>query len=270
MRMLSSVPGTSLDKLPTGVSFDAPKPREVAPFLRSLRRMLENESDEVLRWTPDGRAFEILDMARMQDEVLPKYFKHRKYTSFQRQLNYFSFKKPDLAWRITRKKSVHTHGSSTPRKPRPAATSSAAANTLNVKLEPVKLEPQQLSSWKRDIAIHVPNTLLFGGAFGNGRPFPSPTDMDMMLMEHDVEPHRCYQLGSSLAPPTLSEQDVDSLEWIDNFLPSLDAAPRQDEPVFAGNTVNVSAGALMRQTPHYVFPSLQPPPGGDYTCLASM
>ncbi|KAE8893691.1 hypothetical protein PF005_g5404 [Phytophthora fragariae] len=286
MRMLSGLDVPGLDKLPAGLNLNAKPPREVAPFLRSLRRMLETESGDILRWTPNGRAFEILDMARMMDEVLPKYFKHRKYTSFQRQLNYFSFKKwtkskavvctfsndcflrdrPDLAWRITRKKSVHSSSSSscTPRKPRPAP--------VGVKLEPVKLEPQpQQSSWKRDIAIRVPRVAsarLVGGPYGSGRPFPSPTDMDMMLLENDVEPQRFCQSASSFVSPPLSEQEVDSLEWIDNFLPSLEAAPpRQEEPLFVGNTVNVSAGALMRQTPRYLFPSLQ---GGDYACLASM
>ncbi|EEY59256.1 HSF-type DNA-binding protein, putative [Phytophthora infestans T30-4] len=91
--------------------------------------MLLDESDTVLRWTPDGRAFEIHDMQEMTARVLPKYFKHCKYTSFQRQLNYFNFRKwtkskavvctfsndfflrdqPELAWRITRKKSLSPH-----------------------------------------------------------------------------------------------------------------------------------------------------------------
>ncbi|ETK78676.1 hypothetical protein F441_15642 [Phytophthora nicotianae CJ01A1] len=290
------VEGLNLDKLPP-VSMDTPsiKPREVAPFLRSLRRMLENESDEILRWTPNGRAFEILDMDRMMAEVLPKYFKHRKYTSFQRQLNYFSFKKwtkskavvctfsnecflrdrPDLSWRITRKKSVHT-GGSTPRKSRPAPV--ATDPKPNVRMEPVKLEPQHFQllrskgSWKRDIAIRVPrvpSAVLLGSPYGSGCPFPSPTDMDMMLLENDVEPQRYNQSSNNFIPPTLSEQEVDSLEWIDNFLPSLEAAPRNDELVFAGNTVDVTASALKRQTSHYLFPSLLSPPG-DYTCLTSI
>ncbi|KAK1944525.1 Heat stress transcription factor A-8 [Phytophthora citrophthora] len=292
MRMLSSVSGISLEKLsPATVDMPSTKPREVAPFLRSLRKMLENESEEILRWTPDGRAFEILEMDRMMNEVLPKYFKHRKYTSFQRQLNYFSFKKwtkskavvctfsndcflrdrPDLSWRITRKKSVHTGGSSTPRKPRPAAV---AVSKPRVKLEPVKLEPVKLearplppkSPWKRDIAIRVPSSVLLGGTYSNGRQFPSPTDMDAMLMENDAECQK-YQSSSNFTPLPLSEQEVDSLEWIDNFLPSLEMAPpRQEVLVFAGNTVNVSAGAFSRAA-QYQFPSLHP---GDYTCLTSM
>ncbi|EEY62723.1 HSF-type DNA-binding protein, putative [Phytophthora infestans T30-4] len=114
--------------------------KEVAPFLKSLRIMLDNESSRILRWTPDGHAFEIHDMAAMTDYVLPKYFKHRKYASFQRQLNYFHFRKwtksravvctfsnqffqrdlPALTWRITRKRSLSpaksTDSADTPQK----------------------------------------------------------------------------------------------------------------------------------------------------------
>ncbi|RHY99844.1 hypothetical protein DYB31_013858, partial [Aphanomyces astaci] len=67
--------------------------REVAPFLRTLRTILTCESDDIIRWTPDGLAFEIIDMEALTSTVLPHYFKHNKYSSFQRQLNYFHFKK---------------------------------------------------------------------------------------------------------------------------------------------------------------------------------
>ncbi|KAG7380650.1 hypothetical protein PHYPSEUDO_006951 [Phytophthora pseudosyringae] len=109
--------------------------KEVAPFLCSLRRMLDTESPRILRWTPDGKAFEIHDMAAMTGYVLPKYFKHRKYASFQRQLNYFSFRKwtksravvctfsnpffqrdqPALTWRITRKRALSPTKHASPR-----------------------------------------------------------------------------------------------------------------------------------------------------------
>ncbi|KAL4162603.1 hypothetical protein PRNP1_003139 [Phytophthora ramorum] len=109
--------------------------KEVAPFLRSLRRMLDTESPRILCWTPDGKAFEIHDMAAMTGYVLPKYFKHRKYASFQRQLNYFHFRKwtksravvctfsnqffqrdqPALTWRITRKRALSPAKHSSPR-----------------------------------------------------------------------------------------------------------------------------------------------------------
>ncbi|KAG7400657.1 hypothetical protein PHYBOEH_004926 [Phytophthora boehmeriae] len=302
MRMLASV--SSFKKLPTGTD-NGSKPNEVAPFLRSLRRMLEEEDKDILRWTPNGCAFEILDMERMMSHVLPKYFKHRKYTSFQRQLNYFNFKKwtkskavvctfsndsfmrdrPDLAWRITRKKSAHLSPKSAASKLHKAKmpTGLAPIAKTDVKLEPLAIKPEhpQLhhsspilpctkatalppkSLWKRDMAIRVPRVpTMFNEV---GRPIPSPTDMDLMLLEHDVEPQRYYRY-ESMAPLPLSEQDVDSLEWVDNFLPSLESVPRQDELVFAGNTVNVSA--LLRHPPYYVSSSsLQGPE--NYTAMTT-
>ncbi|CAI5707073.1 unnamed protein product [Peronospora effusa] len=77
----------------TQESADGTPVKEVAPFLRSLRRMLDTESPYIVRWTPDGKAFEIYDIIAISDYVLPKYFKHCKYASFQRQLNYFNFRK---------------------------------------------------------------------------------------------------------------------------------------------------------------------------------
>ncbi|RHY20196.1 hypothetical protein DYB36_011006 [Aphanomyces astaci] len=78
---------------PSSHTFDDNNDHEVAPFLRTLRTILTYESDDIIRWTPDGLAFEVVDMEALTSAVLPHYFKHNKYSSFQRQLNYFHFKK---------------------------------------------------------------------------------------------------------------------------------------------------------------------------------
>ncbi|KDO27529.1 hypothetical protein SPRG_06796 [Saprolegnia parasitica CBS 223.65] len=65
----------------------------VPKFLRSLFDMLENENANIITWTSDGVAVQVLDRHALETTVLPKYFKHSKFTSFQRQLNYFGFKK---------------------------------------------------------------------------------------------------------------------------------------------------------------------------------
>ncbi|KAF0719511.1 Aste57867_982 [Aphanomyces stellatus] len=112
----------------------------IAPFLHTLRTILLEENPLVFRWTCDGLAFEILDMGQFTTTILPKYFKHQKYSSFQRQLNYFHFKKwtkrrakvctfsnafftrdqPALANHITRKRTLHhdDHNPTTPAMPR--------------------------------------------------------------------------------------------------------------------------------------------------------
>ena len=53
--------------------------------------MLESEDPSVVSWTSNGKAFKVLDLDRFRDETLPKYFRHNKITSFQRQLNLYGY-----------------------------------------------------------------------------------------------------------------------------------------------------------------------------------
>lgn len=50
-----------------------------------------NEHADIISWLPHGRGFIIRDKRRLADEVLPKYFKESKYTSFTRRLNRWNF-----------------------------------------------------------------------------------------------------------------------------------------------------------------------------------
>ncbi|KAF1316291.1 Hsf-type dna-binding protein, partial [Globisporangium splendens] len=211
--------------------------KEIAPFLRSLRRMLDRESDAILRWTDDGKAFEIHDMDVMTSYILPKYFKHAKYTSFQRQLNYFNFRKwtksratvctfsnaffvrdePDLTWRITRKRGLsdakapgspssgNSSDSASPRSPKCAKLSSAKcvsdqprANTTTSKPASTKKEP----SLKRKATANSISTSQKKQAVKVTKPV-TPVKMEE---------------STGVQTPT----DVESLEWVDTLYPSLE------------------------------------------------
>merc|ERR1719199_1240032 len=75
-----------VDKLPTHLQENA--------FLSKLWHMLSAaENTDIISWDECGSKFEIKRPQEMSDEVLPKYFRHKKFSSFQRQLNYFGFKK---------------------------------------------------------------------------------------------------------------------------------------------------------------------------------
>lgn len=40
----------------------------------------------------DGLSFHVKDPARLEQEVLPKYFRHSRFQSLVRQLNFYDFK----------------------------------------------------------------------------------------------------------------------------------------------------------------------------------
>ncbi|KAE9096319.1 hypothetical protein PF010_g16382 [Phytophthora fragariae] len=75
-----------------------PASTSVPRFVRAVYDMLQNEDQRILSWSADGSHFQVYDVPRLEVEVLRKYFKHGKFTSFQRQLNNFGFHK----WAKTR------------------------------------------------------------------------------------------------------------------------------------------------------------------------
>ena len=67
-------------------------------FFFSIKNVLTRElaerparSHRVL--SPDGTAFEVKDPRRLEQDILPKYFRHSRFQSLVRQLNFYSFKK---------------------------------------------------------------------------------------------------------------------------------------------------------------------------------
>jgi len=65
------------------------------PFPAVLHRMMEDATDRafsnIVSWQDHGRAFLIHEPKAFVADVLPKYFKHSKLSSFQRQLSLYGF-----------------------------------------------------------------------------------------------------------------------------------------------------------------------------------
>jgi hypothetical protein len=56
-----------------------------------MYELLESEDASIISWSGEGKAFRIHNPALFSSTILPKYFRHSKLTSLQRQLNLYGF-----------------------------------------------------------------------------------------------------------------------------------------------------------------------------------
>ncbi|KAH9135269.1 hypothetical protein AeRB84_000418 [Aphanomyces euteiches] len=72
---------------------DAKVPPETPRFLQTLITMLEEEDPSIISWGDGGTTIQIKEMNVFSASVLPTYFRHANFPSFQRQLNNYGFRK---------------------------------------------------------------------------------------------------------------------------------------------------------------------------------
>jgi heat shock transcription factor 2 len=70
------------------------KKAEEAPiFLQKTYHMIDTCDPTVCCWSEDGKTFIVKNTTAFEKEVIPQFFKHNKFASFVRQLNFYGFRK---------------------------------------------------------------------------------------------------------------------------------------------------------------------------------
>ena len=64
-------------------------PRRLYEMLESEAKLAKESPNEtfVISWSDSGKAFRILDVDQFAETILPRYFRTKKFSSFQRNLN---------------------------------------------------------------------------------------------------------------------------------------------------------------------------------------
>jgi len=70
-------------------------PRRLYEMLQSESKLIAASTDhpKIIFWSESGKAFRIADVAEFSASILPKYFRTKKFSSFQRNLNLYGFAK---------------------------------------------------------------------------------------------------------------------------------------------------------------------------------
>lgn len=97
MATTSSRPNSPADAYPAapleGSGGAGKAPPTLTGFVLKLYNMVNGASDDIVSWMPSGEAFCITDLSRLESETLPQFFRHSRFQSLVRQLNFYNFRK---------------------------------------------------------------------------------------------------------------------------------------------------------------------------------
>lgn len=60
-------------------------------FLKKCYHMISTSPPDISSWSEDGQSFIIYDVNRFSSELIPTVYKHNKFPSFVRQLNFCKY-----------------------------------------------------------------------------------------------------------------------------------------------------------------------------------
>lgn len=72
----------------SGSASAASSAKREAVFLEKTYDIIEQQSSNIIEWAQDGKSFVVKDPEYFASKIIPRFFKHSKFASFVRQLNF--------------------------------------------------------------------------------------------------------------------------------------------------------------------------------------
>lgn len=160
-----------------GSASSASSAKREAVFLEKTYDIIEQQSSDIIEWAQDGKSFVVKDPEYFASKIIPRFFKHSKFASFVRQLNFYGFRKLPVEgwhdqtsdtskwWQFSHPKFVRGERDVLPQIKRKTYGHSAVADATDVtRLQcEVKELKQQVAELQQIVRQLVPNDVLADG-----------------------------------------------------------------------------------------------------------
>lgn len=161
----------------SGSASAASSAKREAVFLEKTYDIIEQQSSNIIEWAQDGKSFVVKDPEYFASKIIPRFFKHSKFASFVRQLNFYGFRKLPVEgwhdqtsdtskwWQFSHPKFVRGERDVLPQIKRKTYGHSAVADATDVtRLQcEVKELKQQVAELQQIVRQLVPNDVLGDG-----------------------------------------------------------------------------------------------------------
>lgn len=166
------------------------------PFpLHGLSMIEDPSTDELIRWSPSGKSIFICHSERFSQELLPRFFLHRRFSSFVRQLNMYGFHK-----------LPHMHATAlTPTWSGTPSTYPGANNPFLPKTRTAAEERQDTEAINEFHAVHVAK---LGARSSSPNPGANDHRIQPMGSSHQVAEARTSMQDWSHVPGAQDELDI--------------------------------------------------------------
>jgi len=89
----STPPSTTSTTMAPPASLLTDQAQDIPIFLRKTYHMIDTCDPAIACWAEDGETFVVKDPVKFEKQIIPQFFKHSKFSSFVRQLNFYAFRK---------------------------------------------------------------------------------------------------------------------------------------------------------------------------------